>query len=300
MIGISVSPFIAGLFQNFIISFFIAIGLFIVILAYVQIGLVGYTASKKHSGEDGEINTDENPIGNGILRRLKAWSSTVFSPLGPFRGRPAHICIGLSLFCYNIIQSYIFNALLIYTSTRFGFTGKENGFIISIAHSVAALYIFASLFLVPWIMQQLRDRGISQASQSPSGAQNRDILLAISSLTIQSVSIVALGFVNQPGQVYFITVLLAIGLPVPSFIKAYFVGFFDGTEKPTALAALSMMEMLGSVLGPLVLGGLQSYFAATGGIFFVAAGLGGISLNFLVVGSIVLSRKDAADSDTMS
>ncbi|KAI1778789.1 major facilitator superfamily domain-containing protein [Hypoxylon cercidicola] len=290
MIGISVSPFIAGLFGKFTISFFIAIGLFVFILAYIQIGLVGYTASGKQTHEEDEINRNERQADHGFLGRLRAWSNTIFSPLVPFRGRPAHICIGLSLFCYNIIQSYVFNALLIYTSTRFGFTGKENGFIISIAHSVAALYIFMSLFLIPWMMQFLGGRGLLQPSRTRSGAQNRDILLAVTSLAIQSLSIVALGFANQPGQVYLITVLLAIGLPVPSFIKAYFVGFFQGKEKPTALAALSMMEMLGSVLGPLVLGGLQSYFAATGGIFFVAAGIGGISLIFLTVGSMIVNQ----------
>ncbi|OTB04091.1 hypothetical protein M426DRAFT_59212 [Hypoxylon sp. CI-4A] len=289
MIGISVSPFIVGLFKDFIISFFIAIGLFALILAYIHVALGSYTVSDKNLSGN-ERNIDEIQGDNEIQKKLKTWSNTVFSPLGPFRGRPSYICIGLSLFCYNTIQSYIFNALLIYTSVRFGFTGKENGFIITIAHSIAALYIFMTLYLVPRIMLLLH-----VGLQSLSPTTNRDKILAMISLTINTLSTAALGFVKQPAQIYIITIFLAIGLSVPSFVKAYFISFFNGKEKTTALAALSMMEMLGSVLGPSILGGLQSYFAAAGGVFFAAAGLGGVSLILLFAGSMILSRRETTE-----
>ncbi|RYO81021.1 hypothetical protein DL766_006594 [Monosporascus sp. MC13-8B] len=57
----------------------------------------------------------------------------------------------------------------------------------------------------------------------------------------------ALGYADQAWQVYTITILLAVGLPTPSFIKGYFVNLHEGKERPEALAALAMMETLGSI-----------------------------------------------------
>lgn len=295
MIGISVSPFVAGLFQNFTISFFIALALFALSITYLQLCLT--RRASKIIMETSIADESQRRHGNGHLDdngfagSLKRWSSTIFSPLGPFRRHPVHLFVGLSLFVYNVIQSYIFNALLIHTSVRFGFTGRENGFIISIAHSIAALYIFASLYLIPRMWQYFQKEEALQTSQTQSGPRNKDVILALVSLTVQTLSLMALGFARQAWQIYCITVLLAIGLPTPSFIKGYFVSLYEGVGRPEALAALTMMETLGSVIGPLLLGGAQSYFAAGGGVFFTAAGLGGTCFVLLSVGSFRLSHK---------
>ncbi|KAH7303237.1 hypothetical protein B0I35DRAFT_333669, partial [Stachybotrys elegans] len=257
MMGISVSPFIAGFF-NFTVSIFMALGLFVVLVVYllcVPASQTNLSAAVMPEGQE-----DSNDA--GAVGKLAA---TLLSPLSPFRTHPKHLLVGLCLFTYNIIQSYIFNALMIHTSVQFAFTGRENGYILTIAHSVAALYICASLYLA------------QSKSLAAVETRKQDSILALVSLTIQSLSLAGLGFANQPYQIYLITVLLAIGLPTPSYIKGYFVHLYEDDEKVAALAALAVMEMLGSVLGPIVFGGLQSYLASSS-IFFVAAGLGGVSL----------------------
>ncbi|RYO97159.1 hypothetical protein DL765_011328 [Monosporascus sp. GIB2] len=290
MIGVSTSPFVVGLFQNFTVSFFIALALFAVSVSYIQLCMtrrgprIKLRAVAAGGGE--ERHGADAPADGDSLGLFRRWFNVILSPLRPFRRQPTHLSIGLSLLTYNVIQSYVFNALLVHTSLRFGFTGKENGFIISIAHSVAALYIFASLYMVPRALQLFRKVAFFQMLRTRLRRRNRDLFLALFSLAIQSLSLTALGFADQAWQVYTITILLAVGLPTPSFIKGYFVNLHEGKERPEALAALAMMETLGSVLGPLLLGGFQTYFTEGGGVFFAAAGLGAVSLVLLTFGSL--------------
>lgn len=288
MLGISISPFIAGLFGNFVVSFFMALGLFAVSIMYTLLCVPGSARTKSHpaSSVDQESSIPRSPS-------IRSLGIMFLTPLRPFQQQPTYIFIGLSLLTYNIVQSYIFSALMVYTSVRFGFTGKENGFLISMVHSVAAFYIFANIYLVPWILRWQR-RGARDVPIPPpmgisqSHSRVRDVVLALTSLAIQGIALTGLGLANQGNQVYFITVLLALGLPAPSFIKAFFVSLFEGDEKPVALAALTMMENLGSLLGPLILGGLQAYFGTDSGVFFVAAGLDGASLAFLCLGLVLI------------
>lgn len=52
MVGMSVSPFVAGLFKNFTVSFFMAIGLFAVAVAHVQIFVAGDAGNAKSTLHD--------------------------------------------------------------------------------------------------------------------------------------------------------------------------------------------------------------------------------------------------------
>jgi hypothetical protein len=61
--------------------------------------------------------------------------------------------VGLSLFAYNISQSYIFNTLLVDILVRFELINKENGCVISTLYLITAAYIFAGLWLVPWFTE---------------------------------------------------------------------------------------------------------------------------------------------------
>ncbi|KAF2179238.1 MFS general substrate transporter [Zopfia rhizophila CBS 207.26] len=296
MVGISVSPFVAGLFKNFTVSFFMALGIFGFAVAYLQLCVTSRTPKGKarlenssrqadHRDRPSNMRTYGRP--HNLVGRI---SSTMVAPLRDFKNQPLHFVIGLSLFAYNIIQSYIFSALLVHTSVKFGFTGRENGFIITIAHSVAALYIFLNLYLIPRLLTSLfRTQMEIPEPQHYSG--KRDAIFALTSLTLQALSLIAIGWSTKTWQVYAITALLALGLPTPSFIKAYFVGHFEGSEKSAALASLAMMEASASVLGPMVLGGWQSFSGAGGGVFFVAAGISGFSIVAFGVGSLILSRK---------
>jgi hypothetical protein len=52
------------------------------------------------------------------------------------------------MFCFNLTQSYIFDAFLINTMIRFGCTNRQHGFLISIAHSIASAYIAIASFVL--------------------------------------------------------------------------------------------------------------------------------------------------------
>lgn len=292
MLGISISPFIAGLFGNFVVSFFMALGLFAVSITYTLLCVPGPVRTKSHPTSP--VVQETTAVGQEAQSpSIRSLGIMFLTPLRPFQQKPTYIFIGLCLLTYNIVQSYIFSALMVHTSVRFGFTGKENGFLISMVHSVAAFYIFANIYLVPWILRWQRRRARDapippQMSISQSHSRVRDVALALTSLAIQGIALTGLGLANQGNQVYFITVLLAVGLPAPSFIKAFFVSLFEGDDKPVALAALAMMENMGSLLGPLILGGLQAYFGTNSGVFFVAAGLDGASLAFLCLGLVLI------------
>ncbi|KAI0455777.1 major facilitator superfamily domain-containing protein [Xylaria acuta] len=291
MIGISVSPFVAGFFNNFTTSFFMALGLFVVAIVYVQLCLPASISKREQAKalpQQQETRAVENQQRNGLLSRLANLSETVFSPLEPLRKRPIYLFIGLSLFCYNVVQSYIFDALLVHTSIRFGFSAKENGLIITTVHSIAALYIFASIYLIPKVLRYFNARGCFQILRSRLQTRDKYSTMAKISLIVQILSLTALGLANEAKQIYPITALLAIGLPIPAFIKAYFLSLFESEQRPVALAVLAMMETVGSVIGPLLLGGLQSYFSASGSVFFAAAGLGGASLILLGIGSSII------------
>lgn len=294
MLGISISPFIAGLFGNFVVSFFMALGLFAVSITYTLLCVPGPARTKSHPTSPVVQEGSVPPVGQEVQSpSIRSLGIMFLTPLRPFQQQPTYIFIGFSLLTYNIVQSYIFSALMVHTSVRFGFTGKENGFLISMVHSVAAFYIFANIYLVPWILRWQRRRARDAPIPPPIGVSQshsrfRDVALALTSLAIQGIALTGLGLANQGNQVYFITVLLAVGLPAPSFIKAFFVSLFEGDDKPVALAALAMMENMGSLLGPLILGGLQAYSGTDSGVFFVAAGLDGASLAFLCLGLVLI------------
>ncbi|KAI0886473.1 major facilitator superfamily domain-containing protein [Annulohypoxylon maeteangense] len=294
MLGISISPFIAGLFKNFTVSFFIAIGFFAVSIMYVLLCVPSQPYLRNHPKGLLTSESDTRVVSHGVRRRsIGSLGSTFLTPLMPFRKQPTHLLIGFNILTYNITQSYTFSALMVYTSVRFGFTGKENGILISMVHTVAAFYIFANIYFIPWALrrrlrQNRNERTSPQMSVSQSNHRVRDMTLALISLTIQCVAFVGLGLTTRGSQVYFVTVLLALGLPAPSFTKAYFASLFEGEEKPVALAALAMMETVGSLLGPLILGSLQAYFGAGSGVFYVAAGLDGVSVLLLGLGLVVI------------
>lgn len=294
MIGISVSPFVAGFFNNFTTSFFMALGLFVVAIVYVRLCLPAPSPKRAQATAIQDGRALESQQRNRLLGMLTSLSKTVFSPLEPLRKRPTYLFIGLSLFCYNVVQSYIFDALLVHTSVRFGFSAKENGLIITTVHSIGALYIFTSIYLIPKAVQYFNARSRFQILQHRLLTRDKYSMMAIISLIVQVLSLTALGLANEAKQIYPITVLLAIGLPIPAFIKAYFLSLFEGEQRPAALAVLAMMETVGSVIGPLLLGGLQSYFSASGSVFFAAAGLGGASLTLLGIGAFIIATSSNA------
>ncbi|KAI1824921.1 major facilitator superfamily domain-containing protein [Xylaria intraflava] len=289
MLGISVSPFVAGFFSNFTTSFFMSLGLFGVAVVYIRICLPASVSKREEAtAPEQEARAAGSRKSSGILGKIADFIKTVFSPLEPLKKRPTYLFVSFSLFFYNVVQSYIFDALLVHTSIRFGFSAKENGLILTTVHSIAALYIFTSLYVIPKIAGRFGSQSWFLALQTRFQPRNRYSVMAQLSLILQVFSLTALGLADEAEQIYPITVLLSFGLPIPAFIKAYFMSLFESDQRPIALAVLAMMETVGSVVGPVLLGGLQSYFSTSGGVFFVAAGMGGASLILLSIGSSVI------------
>lgn len=284
MIGISISPFVAGLFRNFTTSIFIALGIFAFCMIYLNLFLRINTSKMNQRSFQSREHTIVGAQGpsNQAIRDI-GLDHILTSPLQLFLEKPVRLLIGLSLFAYNLVQSYMFTSLLIYTSVQFEFTGRENGFIISIAHLIAALYIFTTLNIGPVPMSCLLGKG-----ESPAGAKWRDLSLACISLTMQTVSLGGLGLAKKYWHLYIATVFLSLGLPASSFIKAYFTSNFRRQERPLSIAALAGMEILGSILSPVLFGSLQVYFTAAGSVFHVAAGITAASLVMLIIGACVI------------
>lgn len=282
MIGISISPFVAGLFDSFVTSFLVALGLFGTTIAYLELVVPGQ--SLKRISEDRIDALESTRTHAPNHHRAQKWWRTSVEPLQFFHRNPRQLPFGICLFFYNTVQSYIFNALLVHTSVRFHFTGKENGVIISIAHSVAALYVFATSLSLPWLSRHFsNDKSLQKEN---TNTRTRYIVLALVSLGIQASSLLMLPFASKSCQIYFATVLLAIGLPAPSYIKSYFVGLHSGDSRVTALAGLAVMETFGSLLGPISLGITQSTFVAHGFVFFIAALLLLLSILSLILSFI--------------
>lgn len=270
--GVSISPFVAGLFQNFTISFLIALCLFAIAIVYLLVFAAGPRSVWRSD------SSTEARIRQNTPTALKRFIRTMLTPLDSFHRYPSTRLVGFALLAYNIVQSYIFNALLVHTSLHFQFTGRENGLLISLVHVVAAVYIMLATYIIPKIKQRLSKQDATQNS-SKQFDQNtsRDTALALISLFFGTLSLVGIGFAETPGQIYIFTLMLALSLPASAFIKTTFLAQFVGHERDLGLASLAAMETFGSVLGPMVLGGFQSFCSSEYVVFFAAATLTCIS-----------------------
>jgi hypothetical protein len=219
---------------------------------------------------------------------------TFIAPLRVFGQRPSCLLYALILFAYNFVQSYTCNTLLVHTSLKFGFNGKENGFIITIAHSVATIYIFLTLYVIPQLSKSVSGP-LGFRSRCRNKRKIKHGIPAIISLSLQAASLLVVGLATRTWQTYIATALLALGLPTPSFIKAYVVGVFEESHKSKALASLATMEVVGDVVGPVIFGGWQSHRPLNGDTFFGAAGIISVSLILFVVRLIMLRLESELD-----
>ena len=293
MTGISVSPFAVGLFHDILISFVIAIGLFAISLLYLLLFVA--SPRSKHSSTSAslaDLAQGERTISAScrVGKTFKTISSAL-SPLKVFYTSPSAIAPSLSLLLYNTGQAFVFQAIMVYTSLRFGFTAKQNGLLISIAHLTSAVYLFFTLFAVPRIIEALDKRKERICASGSLNGQPRtaDATFAVLSLTIQSTFLTVLGFNNEALRVYPIVCVFALGLATPSFIKSYTLSSFSIGEAPRAVAAMTIMETMGGLLGPLVLGGVQTAWPGSG-VLFITSGIMGISA--VVFGSGALAKKN--------
>jgi hypothetical protein len=266
LIGISIGPFLVALLRNFTASLSVALGLFAITALYISI--FARVRAMPQSAPD-QLTTDERSAREAEVLRpaapptlSKQQTVTFWAPLKPFVDRPALLFFAGSVFCFNSTQSYIFDALLIHTTVRFGFTNRDHGFLISIAHSIASTYIFIASVL-------LKKAAISQPT--------RDASQCLFSMAMQVISLFGFGLASRPSHIYGMTALISFGLPASSFIKAYFVSKLHQEERVPGLAFLVAMEALASVIGPIAIGKWQVISSGDGSVFFGAATLVGFA-----------------------
>ncbi|KAG6988948.1 hypothetical protein G7Y79_00067g095630 [Physcia stellaris] len=280
MIGISVGPFVPSLFHDEVIgSFIMASAIFGVALLY----LLGYTigvSGKPKRRSDVEFfppDTESRSCRSKWSNALRIIVHKVLSPLHAFLMQPIALWPGISLLLYNTGQAFAFPVIMVHTTLRFGFTAKENGILISIAHATAAAYLFCSLYLVP---RMVRSSIWGYVGPHPPPTlrcpRTSDGICAMCSLAMQSTALLLFGLARHSWQVYPITCLFALGLTTSSFIKSYTVLCFPLQDAPRAIAALSVVETAGGVLAPAVLGGLQ-VMSARAEVLFVAAIIMGLA-----------------------
>lgn len=285
-----------GFLGDALITFTIATGLFGLSVLYLLV-FVDPPASVSNSvaaditlAPVAAYASDNNSVLWSHRRTATTIVRSVLSPLQLFNTSPAALAPGLSLLLYNTGQAFIFPAIMVQTSLRFGFSARENGLLISVAHATSALYLLVTLFVVPRLTQVWRRFETRNSGEIPHAqcCRTSSAIFAGLSLTIQCLSLIALGLAKEAWQVYPIVCFFALGLASPSFIKSYTLVSFSADDAQRAVATLTMMESTGSLLAPILLGGLQTAWPGAG-VLFVASGI--IGLSTVVFGVSILSKR---------
>nr|QPP19366.1 Pen7 [Penicillium steckii] len=255
MIGMAVGPLAAGCVPFVHWTFALAIGIFMITIAYVFIAIPS-------------IQKIEEPA-----HVPSAGAATFLSPLRFFRDYPTAILFGMSLFLYNTVQGYLVNLIFIFTSVQLHYTPKDNGTLLSIIAITAAGYLMSVSFILPKIARE---------KQIPLWL---DLGAATISILGQAGAAMLL---TQSHQVYLAASLTAIGLATPSFIRSLVVTKLE-SAKSQAVAGLAAMETAGGLLSPIVLGQWQAADPGVSAFYGVAGILIG-SLGCLMMGAWASTR----------
>lgn len=294
MIGISISPMIAGTFSHFTASFTFALAMFGAFFIYLMLAVDSRTAGQRAAANAARKGTESDDSledhssvrdeSSANAKGSESWRSSL-TPLKPLWYEPLAILPALSLLVYNTGQSYVFEGIMVYTTTEFGFTGLENGCLISIVHAAAAAYMFTVLFLAPQLRRKLSSRNDNHSSVHNKASSNGGFL-ALISLTVNGIFLVALARSRSEAQLYELMPLFSVGLVASGFIKAAFVALFPPEEGPPAVAALAVVETSGALMSPAVLGAIQALWPgrlallAAAGMMGTAAVIYGVGLVF--------------------
>ena len=281
MVGMSLSPTIAGMFENFKNSFIMALAIFAVSLVYLAIFVP--TSSTPLSDPAG---SPRQRSASGQSRKpllVSFWRSlaSFWKPMHSFFDHPVLVLPGIAMLFYNAAQAYLFPAIMVHTALRFGFTGTQNGWLISLAAGTSAVYLFSIFFVGPRLKNMFQNHYAEiNLNESRSCFFNRDFGFATILMIIQAIALPTMALADESWQVYPIVALIALGLAAPSFMKSYAVILVaDGSA---AVASFAMMESTGGLLSAILLGSWQSWVGEAS-VFFAAAGLVGLSVMALTV-----------------
>jgi len=303
MVGMSFSPTIAGLFSNFLTSFIMALCIFAASILYLALFVpVSSKTQPTDSLETENLNdTGSDNLGKGKTS-LWLWRRRLLSihrPLVDLYLERGAILPGVALLLYNTTQAYLFPALMVFTSLNFSFTGRQNGYLISIAAATSAIYLLGIFYVLPRLKNWLRGRAGSDSNDWPNNINvdaseittpklsNHDFVCAIISMGIQLFVLPCIYFTTDGWQVFPLVALLALGLAAPSFLKSY--GVLQALDRSAAVASLAMMESIGGLLSAVVLGSWQAW-RGEGSVFFAASALVAIALLAVLGSKLVKPR----------
>ncbi|KAI0107201.1 MFS general substrate transporter [Nemania sp. FL0031] len=283
MVGMFSSPIVAGLFANFFSSFIMALSIFAISIMYIAL-LVPMV-------EKTPVDVEPETLRNVKVTTFGSIQSLI-GPLVNLFSNKGSLLIGLALLFFNMSQAYLFPALMVFGSLRFSFTGRQNGYLISIAAGVSAFYLLIVSYGFPklrtWLRKKhvpTRETGLSDEEETSENAGwrrpwNRDYLYAVLSMLVQVAVLPCIMLTTAAWQVFALVSFLALGLAAPSFIKSYGASLVN--DGPVAVASWAMMESLGGLLSALVLGGWQNIMGIES-VFFIAAGLVSIAIVLITV-----------------
>lgn len=309
MVGMSLSPTIAGLFPNFYTSFILALCIFAASILYIAL-FIPVASRKIQSTDSPETESlidagSENPS-KGKTNLQWLWRQRILSihrPLVDLYLERGAILPGVALLLYNTTQAYLFPALMVFTSLTFSFTGRQNGYLISIAAATSAVYLLGIFYVIPRIKNWFGARAGSDSSDgsnnvggnaadttetSPPKTFSHDFVCAILSMGIQLFVLPCIYFTTEGWQIFPLVTLLALGLAAPSFLKSY--GVSQAIDRSAAVASLAMMESIGGLLSAVILGTWQTW-RGEGSVFIAASALVATALLALLGSKMVKPRR---------
>ncbi|KAK8154309.1 major facilitator superfamily domain-containing protein [Phyllosticta citrichinensis] len=261
MAGMALSPALAALLSDFRVSFAAALAVFALTAVYLAVvGRLGQSGpDKQGEGEgesDGQDQESESERPSNMMSAIMALARPALY-LASDRVIAAH---GGAMLLYNAAVSYMFPALMVHATLRFGFSPGQNGLILSVAAGSSALY----LVVAAWFARPARD--------APA---------ALVSLAVLIAAMCALAAAPVAWALFPLIAAAALGLATPSFVKAHLVHRRPGDS--LAVAALSISEGVGSLASAPLLGAWQSAHPG-GSVLYVAAGLATASAVVFAVG----------------
>ncbi|POS71306.1 hypothetical protein DHEL01_v210296 [Diaporthe helianthi] len=322
MVGMSISPTVAGLLPNFFASFAMALVMFGISLLYLGVLVPVVTIPNANTQSSWAV-----PAASLGANEDSSWRFDVRRSFQPFKEmcQEAPVAMsGVALLLSNTTQAYLFPAVMVYTSTKFSFTNTQNGYLVSIAATVTAMYLLVVHYVKPrihmfWRCSSQRDKSPQTQAQATDfarpGADARqhngstdvgndqgqplpgsetdtavskaDFIGAIMSLSIEVSVLPCMALAGEAWQVYALVSVVALGLAAPSFIKSYAVSM--ARNKSTAVASLAMMESMGGLLSTIIWGAWQRWTGGGESVFFVASAVVGASLVSMFASQYVIS-----------
>lgn len=304
MIGMSLSPTIVGFLPSFFTSFIVALCIFAFSALYLALFV---PVVEMDTQVDGADRANVTTRGFAVAFTRKALS--VLHPLTILWDDKSIVLPGLAMMLHNTAQAYLFPAMMVYASLRFSFTGRENGYLISLAAGVSALYLLAIFYIIPAVRGKTKVKDDTTNGDGHASSNNStgeldsdkaddsswpDSIYAILSISTQLVALPCLPFATESWQLFPLVVVISLGLAAPSFIKSYGVSLAE--DKPAALATLAMMESIGGLLSVAILGSVQSHLGEAV-VFFWASGLLGAAVMAILASVLVQSLRRPQQSD---